>query len=123
MIQELNIDTMYGLVLVVDPDNPDAEVPATGDKVSRTMSCVAVPVRPYVDGPVSLWLGPSVAMPKDGIEIFSGALDTPAGRLAITVPEESGSIAIDVGKSQVEITVAVDDPTNAANVWVGANAD
>ena len=110
---------MYGLVLVVDPDNPAPEIPVTGDRCSSTGSCVAVPVRPYVDGPVALWLGPAAAMP-DGIEVFSGSLDTPGGKLAITVPEESGSIAIDVGGSKVKIAIAVDDPTNVAELWVGA---
>ena len=122
MIQELSIEAMYGLVLVVDPDNRALEIPVTGDRCSSTSSCVAVPVRPYVDGPVALWLGPAAAMPE-GVEVFTGSLETPGARLAITVPEGSGSIAIDVGDSDVEITIAVDDPTNVAEVWVGAGVD
>jgi hypothetical protein len=122
LIQELTIEAMYGLVLVVDPDNSAVEVPDAGDQCSSTSSCVAVPVRPYVDGPVSLWLGPSVAM-GDGVEVFSGELDTPGGRLAIQVPEDDRSIAIDVGAPTAEITIAVDNPADVARVWVGVNVD
>lgn len=109
---------MYGLLLIVDPEHPDPEIPATGNECSSTKSCVAVPVRPYVDGPVTVWLGPATALPE-GIEIFSGVLDTPSGKLAVTAPEDSDSVTIDVAESNAEITISVDDPANASRVSVG----
>lgn len=122
LIRQLDIESMYGLVHVVDPDNDAADIPVSRSAgCSSTGSCVAVPVRPYVDGPVALWLGPAAAMPAGGVEIFSGSLDTPGGTLAITLPEEEGAVlALDVGERRVEITIAVDDPASAAAVWVGA---
>ena len=110
LIRELTVEAMYGLVLVMDPESLAVEVPVTGNECSSTRSCVAVPIRPYVDGPVSLWLGPTEAI-SGGTEIFSGALDTPTGKLAITLPEESELVSINVAGAEVEISIAVDEPT------------
>lgn len=70
---------MYGLLLIVDPEHPEPEIPATGSECSSTKSCVAVPVRPYVGGPVTVCLGPATVLPQ-GFEIFSGVVDTPTTR-------------------------------------------
>lgn len=121
-VQVSSVETMYGLLLVVDPGNPNAEIPATGDDVSSTESCVAVPVRAYVDGPVSVWLGPSSAMPA-GIEVFSGCVETPSRAIGVSVPEESWALSADVTASISMLRIVVDHPPGASRVSVGVGVE
>ncbi len=114
------MEAMYGLLLVLDPDNPDAEIPPTGNDCSSTDSCVAVPVRAYVDGPVQVWLGPSTASAA-GIEVFAGFVETPSRKLAVTVPEVSEPIIVDVTGSTSKIRIVVDDPAYVTSVSVGVD--
>jgi hypothetical protein len=116
-VKPVSIDSMYGLVLLLDPRNEDVAVPENGGRtVASTSSCVAIPVRPYVDGRVQLIFGPAAAGSET---VFSGSVETPSGSLAFELPEENDPVlAAAIGGTHAAVVVAVDDPESPAMVWV-----
>ncbi|MBO9534539.1 MAG: hypothetical protein J7513_16320 [Solirubrobacteraceae bacterium] len=120
MIEQWTVESMYGLIIIADPDNKAAEIPETGRETVFTNSAVAVPVQPYVDGPVSLWLGPASEMTRKFV-VFDGELECPTGRLGIELPEDDDIVAIDVPRPVMRVVISIDDLDFATSVWVGVD--
>jgi hypothetical protein len=108
------------IVFVLDPANKKAVIPEylAGNLIAATETCVSVGTQDSVDGETQVTLKFDDSTLPFLHPIFSGAVATPNGKIAIVTAELQRVLELDVPTEKVSISIWVDDLQNPARVIV-----
>ena len=114
-----------GVVFLEDLSHPDPDIPIHDEMwvVLATRSCISVPVLIDVDGECTLELSNSILNTdkKKHIEVFSGTLETPGEKLAVSTSVDDRILEIDVKNKNTQVSVWVDTKEHSKFVFIEAS--
>lgn len=80
-MSNMKLEVPNAILFVLEPDNPEVEIPAYGGLISSTSTCVSVGTLADVDGETEVILDQA---PVAGLQrVFDGVLSTKTGTIAI----------------------------------------
>ena len=108
------------ILFVFDPTNTEVVVPAYVDRelVASNETCVSVGTQPDVDGPTEVSLTVGGGTSNDLVRVFSGAIKTPGGRVAIVTSDFQRVLELTVPIGSVEVSIWSDDDRSPARITV-----
>lgn len=121
----LKYSSPFPIVFICDHSNRSQEIPEyTSEAVaSFTNSCVSIRTISDVDGEVTVYLEPlSEEGPCKGIEVYSGHIDAPGGRIAVVDSEDTKLLESDCVGVKPFVRVLVDDEIHPTVLWIEVQA-
>jgi hypothetical protein len=112
----------HAILFIFDPSNKNVEIPeyVDGELTAENHGCISVGTQPDVDGETTVTLGRhSEGVDLTGLSrVFEGRIETPGRKLAIVTSESQSILERDLGSTEAEVSIWVDDAKNPGRVTV-----
>jgi hypothetical protein len=114
----------FPIVFICDSTNRNQQIPEYDPSrvASATSTCISVRTVSEVDGEVTAFLEEALSLEvqRDAIEVYSGRVDAPGGRIALVDSEDTKLLESGFVGTRPRVRVFVDDDMHPTTVWVEA---
>jgi hypothetical protein len=112
------------ILFIFDPTSKDVVIPAYVDNelTAATDTCVSVGTQADVDGETEVSLDILGVVPLDLELIFSGAIATPGGKVAVVTSQFQRVLEVNVPIGTVEIIIWADDAVNPGRIAINVKS-